>query len=106
MRATVALPFLLSLAAAVAVPQKVSYADYKVVRVENSPEAQQLIKQYSLATWIKQNGNVDVVIPPEVTALDGLGGLVMHENLGESIAQEANYDPYEGKHKISEPRPS
>ena len=87
---------LLGLASAIAVPQKVSYTDHKVVRVKDTAEVQQWIQQYSLATWVKQNGNVDVVVPPGVTALDGFDALVMHENLGESIAQEANYDVYEG----------
>lgn len=96
MKSPLALPFLLGLASAIAVSQKVSYADYRVVRVKNSAEVEQLIKQHSLATWEKQNGNVDVVIPPGVTALDGLETLVMHDNLGESIAKEADYDTYEG----------
>ena len=97
MRSILALPFLLSAASAIAVPSKVSYAAHKVVRVKNSPEVEQLIKQNSLATWVKQAGNVDVVIPPGVTALDGLETLVMHEDLGKSIAEEGNYDVYEGR---------
>ena len=88
--------FLLGLASAIAVPQKVSYDDHKVIRVKDTAEVQQLIKQHSLATWVKQNGNIDVVVPPGVTALDGIETVVMHENLGESIAQEGNYDVYEG----------
>ena len=100
MKSILAVSFLLGLVSAAAVPQKVSYTDYKVIRVKTSDEVENLIQQHSLATWEKQNGNVDVVVPPGVTAFDGLDTITMHENLGESMANEANYDVYQGKHRI------
>ena len=96
MKSVLFLSALLGCVSAIAVPQKVSYDNHKVVRVEDNPEVQQFIKQYSLATWVKQNGKIDVVVPPGVTALDGMDMVVMHENLGDSIAKEANYDAYQG----------
>ena len=100
MRSILASSFLLATTLAIAVPSKVNYADHKVVRVKDDDQAEQLIQQYSLATWVKGNGNVDVVVPPGVTALDGLDSLVMHDNLGKSIAKEANYDAYAGNENL------
>ena len=58
-----------------------------------------MIQGLSLKTWngaAKDDGEVDVVIPPSVHAFDGMDMEVMHENLGASIAEEAKYDAYAG----------
>ena len=92
----------LSLVSAVAVPGatgKVNYDGYKVVRLQSSAQVKSMIQGLSLKTWngaAKDDGEVDVVIPPGVKAFDGMDMQVMHEDLGASIAQEAKYDAYAG----------
>ena len=98
---------ILGLASAAAVPQKVDYDGYQVIRLQvgdNLARVQSLIQTLSLSTWNggpKTNSEVDIVVPAAVTEqfeadTAGLSSSVMHTNLGESIAQEANYPVYEG----------
>ena len=87
----------ISSSSAAAVPSKVSYDGYKVVRVKSSPEVESIIQDHSLATWNgagRAYGQIDVVVPPGVQALDGMDSHVMHEDLGASIAVETDYQAY------------
>lgn len=98
---------LLGLASAVAVPQKSNYDGYQVIRLQvgnNLTQVQNTIKTLSLSTWNggpKENSEVDIVVPPAVTGefeadTAGVNSQVMHANLGESIAREADYPAYQG----------
>src|SRR5947207_12144615 len=88
---------LFALASAVAVPGKVNYDGYKVVRLtvgNNVAQVNDIIEKLSLSTWKggpKANGFADIVIPPhqiqnfyESTA--HMSTAVMHNDLGASIA--------------------
>ena len=87
----------LALAAASAVPkQRVNYDGYKVLRVAYNDEVESLIQKNNIATWIKESGNIDVVIPPGVTALDHLDAKVMHEDLGVAVAENLAFAPAAG----------
>ncbi|MCJ1240681.1 hypothetical protein MMC14_008685 [Varicellaria rhodocarpa] len=97
MKAFLVSSLFISLACAIAVPGKVSYDGYKVVRLHSSAQIKSMIQGLALKTWngaAKDDGEVDVVIPPSVHAFDGMDMEVMHENLGASIAEEAKYDAY------------
>ena len=99
MKAFLVSSLFISLACAIAVPGKVSYDGYKVVRLHSSAQIKSMIQGLALKTWngaAKDDGEVDVVIPPSVHAFDGMDMEVMHENLGASIAEEAKYDAYAG----------
>ncbi len=98
---------LLGLASSAAVTRKADYDGYQVIRLQvgdNLAKVQSLIKTLSLSTWngkAKANSEVDIVVPAAVTEqfeadIAGLNSQIMHANLGESIAQEANYPVYEG----------
>ena len=98
---------LLGFASAAAVTRKADYDGYQVIRLQvgnNLTEVKNLIETLSLSTWNggpKENSEVDVVVPPAVTEefeakTAGLSSQIMHANLGESIAGEANYPIYEG----------
>ena len=82
--------------------RKVSYDGYKVVRVQTSPKVNKLIADHQLPTW---NGRpedtdfADVVIPPGSDIFKGMKVEVMHDDLGASIAQEMDYQPYVGKYR-------
>lgn len=98
MRSILAFTSLLALASAAATPQrKADYAKHKVIRVKHTPEIDQWINEFSLPTWIKQGGNIDVVVPPSVSVLNGVKSTVMHADLGESIKQESKFQAYAGK---------
>ena len=98
MRSIFTLTSLLALTSAAATAQrKVDYANHKVIRVEHTAEVDQWIKQFSLPTWIKQRGNIDVVVPPSVSVLDGIQSTLMHADLGESIRQEGQFQVYTRK---------
>ena len=98
MRSVLALTSLLAVASAAATAQKsADYAKHKVIRVKQTAEIDQWIKQFSLPTWIKQGGNIDVVVPPSVSVLDGVKSTVMHADLGESIKQESSFQVYAGE---------
>lgn len=93
------LPALVS-AAVVASSQKVSYDGFRVLRVKTSPEVIHLIKSYSLQTWSgepEKTEYADVLVPPGSAALfSGIANEVMHEDLGDSIAKEAEFQPLAG----------
>ena len=87
-------------ATAIVSTSKISYDGYKVLRVQSSPHVKELIQSLGLSTWKgapKDTGTVDVVVPPGVKDLDGFDAHVMHVDLGASIAQEAQFEPYIGK---------
>jgi hypothetical protein len=73
-----------------------NYAGYRVLRMNHSAEVRSIIEDQSLATWeaSKNTGEIDVVIPPGMTAFDDLTNHVMHHDLGRSIAQEAKFSEY------------
>jgi hypothetical protein len=73
-----------------------SYAGYRVLRMNHSAEVRGVIEDQSLATWeaSEHTGEIDVVVPPGLTALDDLTNHVMHHDLGRSIAREANFNEY------------
>jgi hypothetical protein len=98
---------LFALASAFAVPGKVSYDGYKVIRLavgNNVAQVNDIIDKLSLSTWKggpKANGFADIVIPPrqiqsfyESTA--HMSSEVMHNDLGASIAEESKFDVYVG----------
>ncbi len=88
---------LIALVSAAAVPGKVDYDGYRVVRVKSSDKVKSIIAEKSLETWVgagKANGQVDVVVPPGVEAFDGTDAQVMHQDLGASIARESNFEVY------------
>ena len=96
----------LALANATAIPSsaKITYDGYRVLRVQSSPHVKELIQSLGLSTWKgapKATGTVDVVVPPGVKDLDGFDAHVMHEDLGASIAQEAQFEPYAGNANCS-----
>ena len=99
-------PLLLGSALAAAVTRGANYDGYQVVRLQvgdHLAEVQRLIRSLSLSTWNggpKSNSEVDIVVPPAVNeqfAADtaGLSFQIMHANLGETIAQEADYPVYQ-----------
>lgn len=75
-----------------------NYAGYRVLRMNYSAEVRSIIKDQSLATWeaSEHTGEIDVVIPPGMTAFDDLTNHVMRHNLGRSIAREAKFNEYAG----------
>ncbi|KAK2741473.1 hypothetical protein FQN57_005606 [Myotisia sp. PD_48] len=93
-------------ALATAVNKAVSYDGYKVVRVamgeDNFQEVQKIIKSMDLETWKnpkKPGSHADIVVPPsQISKFDQLVGgmdtLVMHKDLGASIAGEAVVSAY------------
>ena len=89
---------LLAAASAAATAQRsVDYTDHKVIRVAYTDEIKEWIAKNSLSTWVKQNGNVDVVVRPNVAIPEDVKVTVMHENLGQSIKEEGQFQPYDGK---------
>jgi hypothetical protein len=73
-----------------------NYAGYRVLRMIHSVEVRSIIEDQSLSTWeASQNtGEIDVVVPPGMTAFDNLTNHVMHHDLGRSIATEAKFNEY------------
>lgn len=89
----------LTLVSAVALEGQAKYDGYKVVRVKSSPQVKKMIQGLSLSTWngaAKDDGFVDVVVPPGVQPFDVATTQVMHKDLGASIAAEADYAVYAG----------
>lgn len=104
--------FLLSLLtlAASAANAQVSYDGYKVFRVPSESEEaaldlQNVISTLELETWkqpMKAGAFADIMVPPDkLTKFESLVGdknpIVMHEDLGSSIAEEGTFDSYQGK---------
>lgn len=98
---------LFGLASAAAVARNANYDGYQVIRLQvgsNLSKVQNLINTLSLSTWNggpKPNAEVDIVVPAAVrerfeSETASLSSSIMHANLGESIAQEANYPVYHG----------
>ncbi|KAJ4290567.1 hypothetical protein N0V90_010784 [Kalmusia sp. IMI 367209] len=95
----------LGLASAAAVDSKVSYDGWKVFRVtvgENSAKLSSVMEKLQLSTWkgkVATSKVVDVVVPPAhvlefQASTQGYNTLVMHEDLGASIAQEEVFETY------------
>ncbi|KAL8813124.1 MAG: hypothetical protein Q9223_007124, partial [Gallowayella weberi] len=95
----------LGLVSAVIVPRKANYDGYQVVRLSvgsDLPKVKNLIQSLALSTWNggpKANAEVDIVVPADKVAefqasTVDLDKAVMHENLGQSIAQETEYPVY------------
>jgi carboxypeptidase A4 len=100
-------PFLttLALASAAAVNNKVSYDGWKVYRVtvgSDSTKLSSVMNKLQLSTWKGKVGTstvVDIPVPPlQVlefeSGIQGYNSLVMHEDLGVSIAQEEIFETY------------
>lgn len=107
MKLLLALSRLLTFVHAVAVPGKVSYDNYQVIRLgvgNNLPKVNGLLREFSVPTWNgapKADGHVDVVVPDfQLKAFQdsttNMESRVMHENLGASIAKETAYKKYIG----------
>jgi hypothetical protein len=87
-------------------PPKVSYDGYKVFRLavenDNIDRINGIVEKLNLQTWksAKKAGSfTDIVVDPsQLEAFNketfGLNTIVMHENLGASIADEAAFQPY------------
>lgn len=98
--------FFASALAAAVQPRKVSYDGYKVFRLavesDNIHRINGVIDKLSLQTWQsaeKTGSFTDIVVEPsQLEAFNketfGLKTIVMHENLGASIAEEADFQPY------------
>lgn len=98
--------FLASASAAVIQPQRVSYDGYKVYRVSvgknNIGRINDIIEKLNLQTWksAKKAGSfADIVVhPSQLEAFNketfDLKPVVMHEDLGVSIAEESAFQPY------------
>ena len=87
--------------------EKVSYDNYQVVRVSIEDQVELvegLIESLDLPTWggaLRENRRVDVVLPPEnqeeffgAIEAEDLEYVILHEDLGESIAEQEEYPPY------------
>ncbi|KAI4142983.1 MAG: hypothetical protein LQ341_003058 [Variospora aurantia] len=105
MRLPLLAPLALGLVSAIVLPRQANYDGYKVVRVEvgdKVAEVEKLIQKFALSTWnggAKAHSEVDVVVPADKIAefdseAAGLDSSIMHENLGSSIASEAEYQKY------------
>jgi hypothetical protein len=105
---------LANLALASTVVAKTTYDGHQALRIvagEDVTELQNVINSLELPTWKgvtngvpRANALVDVVVSPE--KLDTFTELtanmtveVMHEDLGASIAAEAQFEPYAGRLK-------
>lgn len=109
MRTVIALSALLASASAAAVSSpKVSYDGYKVVRVSagaDTDRVNKLVEKLGLATWkeARHAGSfADIVVPPSKLSAfhqetSEMETVTMHEDLGESIAQESTFHTYVGK---------
>lgn len=107
MKFLLAFLYLLAFVYGAAIPGKVSYNNYKVIRVgveDSLAKVNDLLRELSLSTWNgapKADGHVDVVVPGfQLKAFKGstanMETQVMHENLGASIAKETDYKKYIG----------
>ncbi|KAF1973766.1 hypothetical protein BU23DRAFT_505937 [Bimuria novae-zelandiae CBS 107.79] len=95
----------LSLASAAAVNGKVSYDGWKVYRVtvgDNKAKLSSVMDKLQLSTWkgkVATSTVVDVPVPPThvlefEAATQGYNTLVMHDDLGASIAGEEAFETY------------
>ncbi|KAF2650456.1 hypothetical protein K491DRAFT_608767 [Lophiostoma macrostomum CBS 122681] len=94
----------LGLASAAAVNTKVTYDGWKVYRVNVADNAKfsTLVSDLGLATWKgrpETSDVVDVMVSPSQLeawgqAAEGLETQVMHDNLGEAVAAEADFPVY------------
>lgn len=97
---------ILGLASAAAVQSKVSYDGWKVYRVtvgDDSAKLESVISKLQLSPWKGKNvaasSVVDVPVPPAQilefeSGIQGYSNLVMHEDLGASIAGEEVFETY------------
>ena len=99
--------FLAFSSAAVVQPRRASYDGYKVLRLAVGDEAEKLngiVSRLNLPTWKgapRAGAFADIVVPPaqfeefskEVVDMDAI---VMHEDLGASIAAESAFNFYAG----------
>merc|ERR1712032_1499147 len=87
----------LGLVSAATVPKKVSYANWKVYRVnvgEDNAKLSSVVESLKLQTWkgkVATSKVVDVMVPPSQisefeASTEGLSTEVMHEDLGLSIS--------------------
>lgn len=118
MKLLLSLYSLLGLASAAALQsRKVSYDGFKVVRVPVGMDASKvtdIVSKLGLSTWkgAPQAGRfADIVVSPDrlddfTKATQGMEVEVMHENLGESIAQESEFPAFSGIYQASFPRRS
>jgi hypothetical protein len=95
----------LGLASAAAVDSNVSYDGWKVYRVtvgDNKAKLSSVMNKLQLSTWkgkVATSTVVDVPVPPAHTlefeaAIQGYSSLLMHEDLGASIAGEEVFETY------------
>ncbi|KAH7075244.1 hypothetical protein FB567DRAFT_186638 [Paraphoma chrysanthemicola] len=96
---------LAGLASAASVPKKVSYDDWKVVRVNvgsNAAKLSDIVSKLQLEVWKghpSTSSVVDVMVAPSKieafqTATEDIETKVMHDNLGLSIADEDSFGIY------------
>jgi murein tripeptide amidase MpaA len=101
------LGFLGLVSGAVLQERKVSYSGTRVVRVSvgnNVDKVNDVISKLSLTTWKgkpRAGAFADIVIPPSQQAafdreITGLNTVVMHADLGASIAAESDFQAYAG----------
>ena len=92
-------------AAGVAIEEKVNYDGYQVFRLkagdDNIEKINDIVSSMNLQTWKSSAklGIADIVVPPEqieifLRTTEDFQREVMHSNLGESIAEEGQYDTY------------
>ncbi|KAF2438513.1 carboxypeptidase A1 precursor [Karstenula rhodostoma CBS 690.94] len=104
------------LASAAAVNSKVSYDGWKVYRVtvgDDSSKLSSVMNKLQLSTWKGKVGHssvVDIPVPPLQTlqfesGIQGYSSLVMHEDLGASIAQEEIFETYASDFSIAAAAP-
>ncbi|KAJ9136841.1 Zinc carboxypeptidase [Pleurostoma richardsiae] len=90
---------------AVIQPGKISYDGYKVVRVPVGTDASKItdiVSELQLKTWKgapRAGAFADIVVPPSqaaafANAISGMDAITMHENLGQSIAEESDFTAY------------
>ena len=75
-------------------PARVSYQGYQVIRVASTDYAKDLIHPHALSTWADMSGVIDVVVPPGFKAFEELEPCILHTDLGRSVAEESQYEPY------------
>ena len=95
----------LGLASAASVASPVSYDGWKVYRVtvgENKAKLSKVMSNLELKTWkgkVETSAVVDVVVPPTqigafITSTEDFNTMLMHDNLGDSIAEESTFGVY------------
>ncbi|KAK2616658.1 hypothetical protein QQS21_000481 [Conoideocrella luteorostrata] len=105
MKAVAALSSLLAAAAAVSAETPVSYDGHKVFRIpvlDDGSHIQKLVDQLHLEVWqppSKKGAFADIQVAPDQLiafekAMEGRRLEVMHENLGDSIAEESTFQTY------------